>query len=84
MTNLETLLKRTINMIDNKNDYDSVDWDSTTAKAFKIIYDGYEIGKSDNINTCPMCDNMTNLVLQEKSTKKTMSNYCSHCVILFK
>ena len=81
MTNIETLLRQTIKTIDNNT---NIDWDSTTAKVFKNIYDGYYIEKGNHTCICLHCQKETSFVFCDKSTKKIIFNYCDNCIMIFK
>ena len=79
MVEIDKLLRRTINDIDNTV---IVNWNSRTANVLKKIYNDYYIDRSKNYMICPFCNKKTYLTFNSKSDLKVFKYYCDNCVIL--
>lgn len=77
---IEKLLKHSINSID---DTVIVNWNSTTTKVLKKIYEDYYIDKNNVYVVCPICNKKTYFTFNSKSDLKIFKNYCDNCVMLF-
>jgi len=75
---------RMVRIVDNLNEFQTIDWDKGHAKIINDIYKDYEMMKHSTGIGCTICGEITEYVLIKKDTNEVKYHYCDKCVALFK